>query len=152
MADEEEEEFDEQVTMVVDFFKFLDKEQMKAALELMKEEFKNKKKEDLPPIPPDVLATLAGNSAEKIAELEKEYDFTGVPVKMCEEAKKWYKAIKPTSTRKFGPEVYSAYHQWAKWNTTEKTVPKKDHKSHLIKTRDEAMAAVGAAMAAVRLD
>jgi hypothetical protein len=32
---------------------------------------------------------------EKIAELEKEYDFTGLSVKKREEAKKWFKG-RPT--------------------------------------------------------
>jgi hypothetical protein len=44
---------------------------------------------------------------EKIAELEKEYDFTDVSVKECEEAKKWYKADKPTSSCMYGPTVAS---------------------------------------------
>jgi len=44
---------------------------------------------DVGPLPTDVLSRLNGNSAEKIAELEKEYDFTGVPLVYRDKAKKW---------------------------------------------------------------
>jgi hypothetical protein len=64
--------------------------------------------------PADVLLLLKGNSAEKIAELEKEYDFTDVSSKAREQAKKWYKADRPSASRQYGPTVASAYTVWCK--------------------------------------
>ena len=39
---------------------------------------------------------------EKIAELEKKYDFTDVSVKEREEAKKLLQAVRPSSSRAYG--------------------------------------------------
>jgi hypothetical protein len=69
--------------------------------------------------PTDVLSRLNGNSAEKIAELEKEYDFTGVPLVYRDQAKKWYNAPRPSSSKKYiatHPEVLSVYHSCSERN------------------------------------
>jgi hypothetical protein len=55
-----------------------------------KEESEDEIKGEVGALPTDVLARLNGNSAEEIAELEKEYDFTGVPLVYRDNAKKWY--------------------------------------------------------------
>jgi hypothetical protein len=49
---------------------------------------------------------------EKIAELENEYDFTDVSKREREEAKKWFQAARPSSSRLNGPTVMSAYRLW----------------------------------------
>ncbi len=119
----------------------------------MKSALKSMEKEVVAPIHPDILNIVKGNSTEKIAELEKEYDFTDVPLAFRDQAKKWFKADKPPSVGKYGPIVTSAFYLWMKWNSTEKSgYFKGEPKSLLIKKRDEAMAAVGAAMAVVRLE
>ncbi len=162
MADEEEDE----VTMVVEHFEMLTVEQMRKAYEGIKLSLKSRDKEGalksrdkegVGQIPTEFIDIVMGNSAEKIAELEKEYDFTDVPLAYRDQAKKWFKADKPPCTRKYGSSVTSAFYLWVKWNSTEKSgYFKGEPKSLLIKKRDEeagtAMAAVGAAMAAVRLD
>jgi hypothetical protein len=102
-----------------------------------------------------------GNSAEVIAQLEKDYDFSGVGVKEHEQAQKWYMATQPS--RSYGPDVLSAYYMWLKWNPTSNGKPSSHYQGHLVWKREEeagaAMAAamevgaaVGAAMAAVRLE
>ena len=78
---------DEEVTEVVEHFEMFDTiEQMRKTLEGVKLSLKNKEKEmqDAGEIPVDILLLLKGNSAEKIAELEKEYDFADVSLRDCE--------------------------------------------------------------------
>ena len=158
MADEEEVDEDYEVAMLVAHFEILTTvEQMRKALELMKLSLKSREKEGVVQIPTEFLDIVNGNSAEKIAELEKEYDFTDVQLVYRDQAKKSFKADKPPSARKHGPIVTSAHRMWMKWNSTEKSgYFYGDPKSLLMKKRDEeagaAMAAVGAAMAAVRLE
>ena len=66
--------------------------------------------------PKHIQELILGNSAEKIAELDKEYDFTDVSVKEREEAKKWFNAEQPSSSRVYGAKVLAAYTVWLKWN------------------------------------
>jgi hypothetical protein len=90
--------------------------------------------------PTHILIRLNGNSVEKIAELEKEYDFTGLSVKKREEAKKWYKADQPSSSKKYiatHPEVLSAYSLWLKWNLTTTGGKSPHYKGDLVKKREE---------------
>ena len=85
--EDEELSEDEKVTEVVEHFEMLDTiEQMRKTLEGVKLSLKNKEKEmqDAGEIPVDILLLLKGNSAEKIAELEKEYDFADVSLRDCE--------------------------------------------------------------------
>ena len=87
-----------------------------------------KKEDEIEPEPPspDILARVNGNSAEKIAELEKEYDFTGVPLVYRDQAKKWFKADHPSSSRKWKkthPEILSAYNAWLRWNISRSGKP-----------------------------
>jgi hypothetical protein len=77
------------------------------------------------------------------AELEKEYDFTGVALKNCEEAKKWFQAVRPSSSRQYGPTVSSAYNLWLKWNITTTGGKSKTYNGDLVRKRDEE---AGAAM------
>ncbi len=53
---------------------------------------------------------LVGNSAEVIALLEEDYDFSGVSVKEREQAQKWYMAEMPSASRKYGKEFRTAYY------------------------------------------
>ena len=55
-----------------------------------------------------------GNSAEVIAQLKEDYDFSRVGVKEREQAHKWFQAGRPSSSRLFGPDVSSSYYQWLK--------------------------------------
>jgi len=80
---------------------------------------------------------------EKIAELEKKYDFTDVSVKEREEAKKLLQAVRPSSSRAYGPTVTTAYMIWLKWNPTVKGGKSNTYKGHLIRKREEE---AGAAM------
>jgi hypothetical protein len=113
---------DEDVNDLISHFEMLTHEQMKKALDIAKVMLKNKEKEEkvvakikereeemkavIGSPPTHVLLRLNGNSVEKIAKLEKEYDFTDVSVKEREEAKKWYNADKPASSRAYGPNCY----------------------------------------------
>ena len=91
---------------------------------------------------------LVGNSAAVIAQLEEEYDFSGVSgVKEREQAQKWYMATQPS--RLYGPDVLSAYYVWLKWNLTSNGKPSPHYQGHLVWKREEE---AGAAMAAVRLE
>jgi hypothetical protein len=53
-----------------------------------------------------------------IAHLEEDYDFSQLSVVEQGQAKKWYKAEPPTSSRKYGTEFEVAYTAWLKWNPT----------------------------------
>jgi hypothetical protein len=66
---------------------------------------------------------------------------------------------KPSSSRSLGPEVSASYYQWLKWNHTATGNLSQTYKGHLIIKREETeagaameVAAVGAAMAAVKLE
>ena len=164
MADEELEgdgvltaDEDEEVTMVVEHFELLStKEKMRKACEGIKLSLKIREKEmqdagELP-VPEDILL-LQGNSAEKIAELEKEYDFAGVSLKDCEQAKRWFKTVKPSSSKLYGPIVSAAYRLWLKWNISRSGVEPHGYKGGLIKKREEEMTvSMTVAMAAVRVE
>ena len=77
---------------------------------------------------------LVGNSAAVIAQLEEEYDFSGVSgVKEREQAQKWYMAEMPTSSRKCGTELKVAYYAWLKWNLTGNGKPSGHYQGHLIR-------------------
>jgi hypothetical protein len=84
--------------------------------------------------PKDILALIVGNSAEKIAELEKEYDFTDVSVKEREEAKKWFNAEQPSSSRVYGAKVLAAYTVWLKWNPTSTGKFSSNNRGHLVRS------------------
>jgi hypothetical protein len=79
-------------------------------------------------------------------------DFTDLSVKEREEAKKWYNADQPSSSRMYGPTVTSAYRLWLKWNLTSTGGKAPYYKGDLVKKREEVATAVGAAMAAVKLE
>ena len=132
-------------------------EQMRKALKGIKlslkirekeeEDEREEKKDEIEPESPSplVLALLNGNSAEKIAELEKEYDYTGVPLVYRDQAKKWWRADRPSSSRKWfatHPEVLSAYNSWLKWNLTKQGGKPDNYKGDLVKKRDEEAGAV----------
>jgi hypothetical protein len=151
---------DMEVTEVVEHFATLTTiEQMRKAFEGVKLSLKIRKKEERDVakvadmedemkakvgVPPThVLLCLNGNPVEKIVELEKEYDFTDLSVKELEEAKKWYKADKPSSSRLYGPTATSAYRLWLKWNLTTTGGKSPHDKGDLVKKRDEE---AGAAM------
>ena len=102
-----------------------------------------------------------------IAQLNKDYDFSGVGVKERKQAQKWFMAERPSSSRWLGPDVTSSYYQWLKWNLTGTGNPSQAYKGHLVIKREEeeeteagaamaaameVAAAVGAAMAAVKLE
>ena len=105
-----------------------------------------------------------GNSDEVIAQLKKDYDFSGVGVKERTEAQKWFMAERPSSSRWLGPDVTSSYYQWLKWNLTGTGNRSQIYKGHLVIKREETeagaamaaamegAAAVGAAMDAVKLE
>jgi len=138
---------DEEVTEVVEHFEMLTIEQMRKALEGVKLSLKNKEEEgrDVGGLPVDILARLNANSAEKIVELEKEYDFTDVLLVYRDQAKKWYNAPRPSSSRKCiatHPEVLSAYTSWLKWNLTKQGGKPDNYKGDLVKKRDEEAGAV----------
>ena len=84
-----------------------------------------------------VLLLLNGNSAEKIVELEKEYDFTDVSLKEFEQAKKWFQTVRPSSSNRDGPTVTSAYRLWMKWNLTRTGAKSRLYKGDLIRKREE---------------
>jgi hypothetical protein len=97
---------------------------------------KNKEKEE-------IMKALNGNSVDKIAELEKEHDFTNVSLKEREEAKKWYKADRLSSSRLHGLTISSAYTVWLKWNLTSKGGKSHNYKGDPVRKREEE---AGAAM------
>ena len=74
---------------------------------------------------------LAGNSAEVIARLEEDYDFSGVSVKEREQAKKWYSA-----SLIHGVEFRAANYAWLKWNLTSRGNPSRHYKGHLVREKD----------------
>ena len=137
---------DEEVTEVVEHFEMLTIEQMRKALEGVKLSLKNKEKEgrDVGELPVDILARLNANSAEKFVELEKEYDFTGVPERDCVQAMKWYKAERPSSSRTFSPHMRSFYKVWLKWNLTGNSGIPTNYKGYEVRKRGESE--TGAAM------
>jgi hypothetical protein len=98
------------------------------------------------------LLLTKGNSAEMIVVLEREYDFTGVPEFYQEQAKKWYKAEMPTSSRKLSKQMRSFNTVWLKWNLTATGGIPTNYKGYLIKKREESDGDAGVAMAAVRLE
>jgi hypothetical protein len=144
-------EEDEEVTEVVEHFEMLTTvEQMRKALEGIKLSLKSRAREEredeIKGEVADVFVRLNGNSTEKIAELEKEYDFTDVPLVYRDQAKKWYNAPRPSSSRKYigtHPEVLSAYNSWLKWNLTKQGGQPHNYKGDLVKKREEE---AGAAM------
>ena len=102
-----------------------------------------------------------GNSDEVIAQLKKDYDFSKVAPKELKEAEKWFlMKNKPSSSRSLAPEVSASYYQWLKWNPTSTGSFSPQYKGDIIIKREETeagvamevAAAVGAAMAAVRLE
>jgi hypothetical protein len=48
--------------------------------------------------------------------MEEDYDFSEVPVKEQEEAKKWFHALKPSYSRHYGGKILASYTRWVKWN------------------------------------
>ena len=136
---------DEEVTEVVENFELVTTiEQMRKVLKGIKLSLKirekearedetevredEKKEDEIEPEPPspDILARVNGNSAEKIVELEKEYDFTHVRLIDRDQAKKWFKADHPSSSRKWKkthPEILSAYNAWLRWNISRSGKP-----------------------------
>ena len=87
---------------------------------------------------------LAGNSAEVIARLEKDYDFSGVPVKEVEQAQKWYMAEMPSASSIHGEEFRAAHYVWLKWNLTINGNPSHQYKGHLVRRKLESEAAAAA--------
>ena len=59
---------------------------------------------------------LMGNSAEKIAALEEDCDFSEVSMSQQEEAKKGFNAVKSSASRRYGGKVLAAYTLLVKWN------------------------------------
>jgi hypothetical protein len=138
--EDEELSEDEKVTEVVEHFEMLDTiEQMRKTLEGVKLSLKNKEKEmqDAGEIPVDILLLLKGNSAEKIAELEKEYDFADVSLRDCEQAKKWFQAARPSASKQYGPIDTSSYRLWLKWNLSRMGTKSKLYKGDLVRKREE---------------
>jgi hypothetical protein len=81
---------------------------------------------------------LHGNSTEKIVQLEEDYDFSGVSVgKEREQAKKWFMAVQPPSTRNLGTEFKKAYYVWTKWNLTNTDNHGVHYQGHLVRKREE---------------
>ena len=81
-------------------------------------------------VPEDIFVRLAGNSAEKITSLEKDYDFSKVSVREQEEATKLFHADKPTTSRQYGSKVLASYMIWLKWNY----VSALTYKGHLVRS------------------
>ena len=98
------------------------------------------------------LLLTKGNSAEMIVVLEREYDFTGVPEFYREEAKQWFQAEMPSSSRKLSKLMRSFNTVWLKWNKTASGGIPTNYKGHLIKKREKSDGEAGVAMAAVRLE
>ena len=93
-----------------------------------------------------------GNSDEVIAQLKKDYDFSGVGAKELKEAQKWFMAARPSASRWLGPDVTASYYQWCKWNPTGTGNHHQAYKGDLIKKREETEAEeMVVAMAAVRV-
>jgi hypothetical protein len=66
--------------------------------------------------PEHVVALVVGNSAGEIGESEENFEFSRVSVREQTEAKKWFRAAKPSSSRNCGAEVDAAYGVgWTKW-------------------------------------
>ena len=77
---------------------------------------------------------LLGNSAKVIAQLEEEYDFSGVSgVKEREQAQKWYMAERPSASLIHGVEFRAANYAWLKWNLTGNGKPSGHYQGHLIR-------------------
>jgi hypothetical protein len=133
-----------------------------ALIALKEKEAKEKKEERVI----EKTTSQVGNSDEVIAQLKKDYDFSLVSAKDLKEAQKWFQASRPSSSRLFGPEVSASNYQWLKWNPTSTGNRNIHYKGDLIIKREETketeagaamaaameVAAVGAAMAAVRLE
>ena len=86
----------------------------------------------------DKVLHVHGNTTEKIAQLEEDYDFSGVSVgKEREQAKKWFMAVQPPSTRNLGTEFKKAYYVWTKWNLTNTGNYGVYYKGHLVRKREE---------------
>jgi hypothetical protein len=69
-----------------------------------------------------------------------------VPLVYRDQAKKWYNAPRPSSSRKYiatHPEVLSVYNSWLKWNLTKQGGKPHNYRGDLVKKRDEE---AGAAM------
>ena len=73
---------------------------------------------------------LAGHSAEVIARLEEDYDFSRLSVKEHKEAQKWFMAERPSV------EFSTAKYVWLKWNLTNKGNPSRHYKGHLVREKD----------------
>jgi hypothetical protein len=79
---------------------------------------------------------LSGNSAEVIARLEEDYDFSGLSVKEREQAQKWYMAERPSASLIHGVEFRAANYAWLKWNLTNKGNHSTHYEGHLVKEKD----------------
>ena len=69
-----------------------------------------------------------------------------MPLVYRDQAKKWYNAPRPSSSKKYiatHPEVLSVYHSWLKWNLTKQGGKPHNYKGDLVKKREEE---AGAAM------
>ena len=73
-----------------------------------------------------------GNSAEVIAQLKKDYGFSGVGMKERTESQKWFMAERPSASRLLGPDVTASYYQWLKWNLTGTGNRSPVYKGHLV--------------------
>ena len=162
VSDDVDDEEDEEVNDLISQFEVLTYHQMKQALDIAKvtlmkkeqeEKFATKVEKKVEAMKAKFAASPShifnGNSVEKIAELENEYDFTDVSKREREEAKKWFQAVRPSSSRLYGPTVMSAYRLWLKWNLTTTGGKSNTYKGDLVRKREEE---AGAAMAAVRLE
>ena len=79
---------------------------------------------------------LSGNSAEAIARLEEDYDFSGLSVKEREQAQKWYMAERPSASLIHGVEFRAANYAWLKWNLSSKGNPRPHYRGHLVREKD----------------
>jgi hypothetical protein len=73
---------------------------------------------------------LAGHSAEVIARLEEDYDFSGLSVNERKQAQKWFMAERPSV------EFSSAEYAWLKWNLTNNGNHSTHYEGHHVKEKD----------------
>ena len=103
VSDDVDDEEDEEVNDLISQFEVLTYHQMKQALDIAKvtlmkkeqeEKFATKVEKKVEAMKAKFAASPShifnGNSVEKIVELEKEYDFTGVALVYRDQAKKWW--------------------------------------------------------------
>ena len=106
-------------------------DRMKMALSLAKIALKEKEAKDKVVAKIAVKSNLlAGNSAEVIARLEEDYDFSGLSVNERKQAQKWFMAERPSV------EFSSAEYAWLKWNLTSRGNPSRHYKGHLVREKD----------------